>query len=101
MAASQTLRDLVSLDVAKEMVLTGKVVSGEEAKQLGLVTRVCDDPLAEALKMAKGIAQKSPDAIIAGKRLLETAWHSSPEKGLKLEEELQNDIMERTEKMAY
>lgn len=93
MAASQTLRDLVSIDVAKELVLTGRVVSGEEAKQIGLVTRICDDPLAEALKMANEIAQKSPDSIIAGKRLLETAWHNSPEEGLKLEEELQKSLL--------
>ncbi len=93
MAASQTLRDLVSIDVAKELILTGRVVSGEEAKQIGLVTRVCDDPLAEALKMAGEIAQKSPDSIIAGKRLLETAWYGSPEEGLKLEEELQKSLL--------
>lgn len=93
MAASQTLRTLVSMDVAKELILTGKVVSGEEAKQIGLVTRVCEDPLAEALKMANGIAQKSPDSIIAGKRLLETAWYGSPEEGLKLEEKLQKALL--------
>jgi len=93
MAASQTLRDLVSIDVAKELILTGRIVGAEEAQQLGLVTRVCDDPLAEALKMASEIAQKSPDSIIAGKRLLETAWHGSPEEGLKLEEELQKSLL--------
>ncbi len=93
MAASQTLRDLVSIDVAKELILTGRVVSGEEAQKIGLVTRVCDDPLAEALKMASEMAQKSPDSIIAGKRLLETAWHGNPEDGLKLEEELQKSLL--------
>ncbi len=93
MAASQTLRGLVGIDVAKELIWTGRVLSGEEAQKLGLVTRICDDPLAEALKMAKGIAQKSPDAIIAGKRLIETAWLSPPEVGLKLEEELQKSLL--------
>jgi enoyl-CoA hydratase/carnithine racemase len=93
MAASQTLRGLVGIDVAKELIWTGRVLSGEEAQKLGLVTRICDDPLAEALKMAKGIAQKSPDAIIAGKRLIETAWLNPPEVGLKLEEELQKSLL--------
>ena len=83
----------MGLDVAEELVLTGKVVNGEEARQLGLVTRVCADPLTEALKMAGEIAQKSPDSIIAGKRLLETAWHGTPEEGLKLEEELQKSLL--------
>ena len=43
--------------------------NGEEALQLGIATRVCADPLAEALKVAHEIAEKSPDAIRAGKRL--------------------------------
>ncbi len=93
MAASQTLRDLVSIDVAKELILTGRIVGAEEAQQLGLVTHVCDSPLAEALKMASEIAQKSPHAIIAGKRLLETTWHGNPVDGLKLEEELQKSLL--------
>ena len=33
------------------------------------MTRVCDDPLAEALALAKEIAQVSPDAVAASKRL--------------------------------
>ncbi len=93
MAASQTLRDIVSIDVAKELILTGRVLSGEEAQKLGIVTRVCKDPLSEALKMAEEMAQKSPDSIIAGKQLLETAWHGSLEDGLKLEEELQKSLL--------
>jgi enoyl-CoA hydratase/carnithine racemase len=93
MAASQTLRDLVSIDVAKELILTGRIVGAEEAQQMGLVTRVCDEPLAEALKMASEIAQKSPDAIIAGKRLLETTWHGNPVDGFKMEEELQKSLL--------
>ena len=93
MAGAQMLRDLVSMDVAKELVLTGKIISGEEAQGLGLVTRLCDDPLAEALAMAHEITQKSPDAIIAGKHLIETAWRGTLEEGLKLEEELQKSLL--------
>ena len=93
MAASQTLRHLVRIDVAKELIWTGRILSGQEAFQLGLVTRLCDDPVAEALLLAKEIAQKSPDAISAGKRLIETAWLSSAEEGLRLEEELQKSLL--------
>lgn len=96
MAISQTFRDLVSMDVAKDLTLTGRIVNGEEAQKLGLVTRICDNPLADALKMAKDIAKKSPDSIIAGKRLIETTWHSSPEEGLRLEEQLQKSLLGST-----
>jgi enoyl-CoA hydratase/carnithine racemase len=36
----------------------------------GLATRVCDDPRAAALELAREIAGKSPDAIRAIKRML-------------------------------
>ena len=93
MSATQTLRDLVRLDIAKELTFTGRIVDAAEAAQLGLVTRVCDDPLAEAHTLAREIAAKSPHAIAAAKQLLETAWHSTIEEGLKLEEALQRTLI--------
>jgi enoyl-CoA hydratase/carnithine racemase len=38
--------------------------------QYGLATRICDHPHAEAMRMAREIAGKSPDAIRAAKRML-------------------------------
>ena len=93
MSGTQTLRDLVRLDVAKELTWTGRVVGAREAAELGLVTRVCDDPLAEALAAARAIAQRSPHAIRYGKQLFETAWHADPETGLKLEERVQLSLI--------
>lgn len=93
MTGTQTLRDLVPLDVAKELAFTGRVVGAEEAQRLGLVTRVCDDPLAEARKLAAEIAQKSPDAIRAAKKLFESAWHGDAKAGLELEASLQRSLI--------
>ena len=64
---------LVGLDVAKELTWTGRMVSGEEAAALGLVTRTCDDPHKEAMALAEEIAGKNPFAIRAGKRLVNEA----------------------------
>jgi enoyl-CoA hydratase/carnithine racemase len=93
MSGTQTLKDLVRLDVAKELTFTGRIVEAEEALRLGLITRICEDPLAEAEKMAREIAGKSPDAIAAGKRLWEKVMSSDPEEGLKLEEDLQRTLI--------
>ncbi len=93
MSATQTLRDLVRLDVAKELTFSGRIVEAEEAAQLGLITRICENPLAEAHKMAAEIAARSPDAIVAAKQLLETAWRVGVEEGLHLEESLQKSLM--------
>ncbi|MEN8161791.1 MAG: crotonase/enoyl-CoA hydratase family protein [Myxococcota bacterium] len=92
-AITQTARDVLSLDVVKDLVFTGRIVDGQEAQALGLVTRLADDPRAAALASAREIASKSPDAIAASKRLLEQAWHADPAAGLALEADLQRSIM--------
>jgi enoyl-CoA hydratase/carnithine racemase len=73
MTGTYTLTKLVGLDVAKELTFTGRMVSGEEAVQLGMATRVSADPLAEALRVAGEIATKSPHAIRGAKRLMNAA----------------------------
>ncbi|MEP5569732.1 MAG: crotonase/enoyl-CoA hydratase family protein [Halioglobus sp.] len=93
MSASQTLRDLVRLDVAKELTFTGRVVKADEALSLGLVTRLEEEPIAAALAMAEDIAGRSPDAITYGKYLLDHGWHGNDTDGLRLEEKLQGRIL--------
>lgn len=73
MAGCVLLTQLCRADVARELVFTGRVVSGTEAVQLGLATRVGDDPLADARALAQQVARSSPDAIRAAKRLLNGA----------------------------
>src|SRR5580704_17964218 len=70
MTASQTLLRLVRPDIAKELLFTGRVVTGDEATRIGLATRVAADPLAEATALATTIASQSPHAIRASKALL-------------------------------
>lgn len=90
---TQTLRDLVPLDVAKELTWTGRVLDAETAKSLGLVTHISEHPLEDAKALATEIASKSPDAIRRGKRLLETAWHADDRTGLELEARLQGELI--------
>src|SRR3712207_4941179 len=61
MGISNTLPRLVRIDVAKELTYTGRVVSGEEAVGLGLVTHVAADPLAAARELAASIAERSEE----------------------------------------
>lgn len=75
MSGTLSLRELVRVDVAKELTYTGRIVSGEEAAGLGLVTRLADDPVAEALDMADAIAAKNPEAIRLGKKLIDENWN--------------------------
>jgi enoyl-CoA hydratase/carnithine racemase len=93
MSITQTLPALVPLDVAKELMFTGRIVSGTEARELGLVTKISEDPLADALQTAKLIATKSPHAIRAGKTLLRDAPGMSRADALKLETALQVTLL--------
>jgi enoyl-CoA hydratase/carnithine racemase len=93
MSGPQLLPHLVGSDVAKELTWTGRIVGAGEACDLGLVTRVVDNPREEALALARVIAGKNPDAIRLGKRLLDTSAEVSAADGLRLEEELQLRLM--------
>ena len=93
MGITQTLIPLVAPDVARELTWTGRVVSGEEAQSLGLVTRVAVDPLAAAQELAGEIAARSPDAVRAAKQLYREAPRRSVADALWLETELQTDLI--------
>jgi enoyl-CoA hydratase/carnithine racemase len=79
MAITRTLPRLVGIDLAKELAFTGRMLSGAEAHDLGLVTHVADDPLAAARELAAEIAARSPDAVRGMKRLFNESWTGSPE----------------------
>lgn len=74
MSISILLRELVRIDVAKELTMTGRIISGSEAESLGLVTRCVDDPMIEATKVAKEIIARSPDSVAASKDLFQSTW---------------------------
>jgi enoyl-CoA hydratase/carnithine racemase len=95
MSGTQTLRHLLPLDVLKELTFTGRIISGEEAKELGLATHLSDNPLESAMELAQEIASKSPDAIRASKKLLNESVLAGLEEGLKLEESLQKTIIRK------
>ena len=73
MAGCVLMTELVRPDVVRELTFTGRVVSGTEALAIGLATRVSATPLDDARALAAEIAGRSPDAIRAGKRLLNGA----------------------------
>lgn len=70
MAGTPILASLVRDDILRDLCYTGRIFSAQEAMSYGLATRICDDPRAVALEVAREIANKSPDAIRAAKRLL-------------------------------
>ena len=76
----QRLPKLISDGMAREMAYTGRNVYGAEAEKIGMVNRTFADKetmLAEVMKIAEMIAQKSPVSIRGTKHiLLHTRDHS-------------------------
>jgi enoyl-CoA hydratase/carnithine racemase len=100
MGITRSLPRLVGIDVAKELTLTARVLSGEEAARLGLVTRTSEDPLAAAQELAAQIASRSPDAVRAAKRLYDEGWNAGWQDSLGLEAELQRGLIGAPNQLA-
>ena len=93
MAGTQTLRRIARLDVIKELAFTGRIISGEEAFELGLATHVSENPHADAMKLAREIATMSPDAVRCAKHLFNESGLGSVQEGFILESELQKKLI--------
>lgn len=84
MGLSQSLKGLIPIDLAKELTLTARVFDGAYAHQIGLVTHIDENPFDKAMSIANEMQQRSPDALVAAKRVLDAMQHH-PTKSLRLE----------------
>ncbi len=87
---TQRLSKAVGKYKAMEMVLTGKRIGAEEAKALGLVSRVVPKEayLSEAMKVANEVSGKSPVAVRLAKMAVNKAFEMGLNDGLDFEREL-------------
>lgn len=93
MGGPTLLRELVRVDVAKELTFTGRVLSGAEAHAHGLISHLDDDPLARARLLADEIINRSPDAVAASKFLLQEAYGDDAERVLGAERSWQRKLL--------
>lgn len=93
MGITRSLPKLVRADVAKELILTARMLDAEEAVRVGLGTRLSPDPLEAARALAREIAARSPDATRRAKALIERAWTLPAAESLEIEETLQRELL--------
>ena len=95
MSGMVTLSRLTRVDIAQELTMTGRQFSAEEGFSYGLISKLADDPQAEALALAQTIATKSPDAIAATKYLFKKTWKADTWKALRWERWVQTRLLGR------
>lgn len=77
MSGVRTLSELVGIETAKRLTMTAEIITGEDAARIGLVGQVDPQPYDAARALAEALAQRSPDALVAAKRLFDRRWRSS------------------------
>lgn len=87
---TQRLTRAVGLRLAKELIATGKSLTAEEAYQVGLVNKVCDDEslILDCEATAAIMSKNSFLAIIKAKRAMNEGSQLPLDQGLALEESL-------------
>jgi enoyl-CoA hydratase len=65
---TQRLPRIIGAGPALDFILRGRIVSPEQALELGLVSELADDATARAIEVAEELAERSPVALAAAKR---------------------------------
>jgi len=74
MSAMVTLSRLTRVDIAQELTMTGRIFSGLDGLEYGLISKISETPLADAEVLANTICEQSPDAIAATKYIFKKTW---------------------------
>ncbi|KAK9698830.1 hypothetical protein RND81_08G134100 [Saponaria officinalis] len=98
---TQRLSRLVGKSIAKDLIFTGRKVSGTEAYSMGLVN-YCVPPASaysKALEVAREINQKGPVAVKMAKRAINEGVEMDRASALKLEEECYEQVLHTKDRL--
>jgi enoyl-CoA hydratase len=89
---TQRLARLVGASRAKDLILSGRQVGADEALRMGLVDRVGESPLDDALAWAAELASGATVAQSLAKRAIDAGVDGPLADGLDLEQQLFTDV---------
>ena len=90
---TQNLARAVGERRAKELILTAQPFSAEQGAQWGLVSRVCDNVLEDALATARKIAENAPLAVRQAKKSIHYGLQTDLLTGYRFEIEAYNQLV--------
>lgn len=84
---TQRLCRAIGTRAAKELIMTGRMIDAQEAKDLRLINKIClpEMLIQDSIATAKDIVKHSPCAIAQGKRAIDFGMHLSMNESLELE----------------
>ncbi|EAR09383.1 crotonase/enoyl-CoA hydratase family protein [Reinekea blandensis] len=82
MSGTVALSRLMRYDIAQELTMTGRIISGADAVAYGLATHCVDDPIAAATQLAEEISERSPNAVAVTKGLFAKIWKAGDRRAL-------------------
>jgi enoyl-CoA hydratase len=93
---TQRLPRVVGMGRALELILTGRPVSAEEAKQIGLVNEITEpgQHLARALELAERIASFPQETMLADRKAAIEGFGQPLNDGLELERQLGMEVLD-------
>ena len=102
MGACAILPRIIGHGRAAELLFTGRSMSAVEGERWGFWNRLSNDPLADALAIARDIARGPSLAHAVTKQQLDAEWHESIETALDMEAEVQAKLMKTNDfRRAY
>jgi len=95
-AGGSTVRLPVQLPYAKamELLLTGDLISADEALQLGFLNYVTDDIMGKAMEIAEKIAGNGPLAVRAIRRSVKECLGKPEKEALRIENEISGPVFQ-------
>lgn len=77
MGLTQSAFGVVRVDVLKELAMSARTIDAEQGQKLGLISHCSDSPLEQAQILAAEFAERSPDAVLASKRIVNAMHQQS------------------------
>jgi enoyl-CoA hydratase len=90
---TQRLARIAGQGRALDLVLTGRMVSAQEALAMGLITEIAAAPVERALEMAEGLARFPQETLLSDRRALLEGLGRPLEDGLALEARLGREVL--------
>ncbi|BAV12672.1 hypothetical protein MOSL_2099 [Moraxella osloensis] len=76
MGLTQSAMGVLRADIVKELAMTARIFDGQQAFDYGVVSHLSDTPMEVAKNLVTELSNRSPDAVLASKRIINAMYHT-------------------------